>query len=62
MFLHLCAYPYTPIPILMCLYKNKNKPLNDSKNYFAIPMNSALGKILDLCILARHGNIVDTAD
>ena len=47
-----------PIPIP----KNKNKPLNDSKNYRAIAMSSALGKVLDLCMLAKHGNTLEMAD
>ena len=48
--------------VLIPIPKDKNKPLNDSKNYRAIAMSSALGKILDLCILAKHGSILETAD
>ena len=45
--------------VLITIPKNKNKTLNDSKNYRAIAMSSVLGKVLDLCILAKHGNMAD---
>ena len=45
-----------PIP------KNKNKLLNDGKNYRAIAMSCIIGKMLDLCILAKHRHKLETTE
>ena len=43
--------------VLIPIPKDKSKALT---NYRAIAMGSTLGKILDICLLNLHGNILDT--
>ena len=46
--------------VLIPIPKHKNKLLNDAKNYRAIAMSCIIGKMLDLCILAKHRHKLGT--
>ena len=47
---------------LVSIPKDNRKSINSSDNYRAIALTSSIGKLLDLIIIRKYGDLLNTSD